>query len=90
MRNQILGKTVKNRINLFRKLYSELDIFFDFDIWNLTLKQSMQHLSLFSVCLHFFFFVIEVEINCLEVVVFFVHVKDQEILKNKLLFGYSY
>ena len=31
----------KNRINILTKLYSELDIFFDFDIWNLKLKQSM-------------------------------------------------
>ena len=63
----------KNRINLLTKLYSELDLFFNFDIWNLKLKQSMRHLPLFSVCLHFS--IIEVAINCLEVViVFFVHV----------------
>ena len=47
-------KLNSNRANLFSKLYSELDIFFDQDIWSRKLKQTMRHFSLFLVCLHFF------------------------------------
>ena len=61
------GKKLRsNRINLLSELYTELNIFFDYDIWSRKLKQSMQHLSLFSVCQHFFFVIIEDVISCLD------------------------
>ena len=49
-------------------MYSELDVFFDYDVWSKNLKQTMRHISLISVCLHFFFFFIAIEdvINCQE------------------------
>ena len=43
------------RVNLLRKLCSELDVSFDYDVWSKNLKQTMRHISLISVCLHFFF-----------------------------------
>ena len=44
-------KLCSNRFNLLSKLYTELDSFFDYEFWSKKLKQSMRHLSLFSVCL---------------------------------------
>ena len=59
------------RVNLLSKLYSELDVFFDYDVWSKNLKQTMRHISLISVCLHFFFIAIEDVINCQEVNIYF-------------------
>ena len=42
-----------NRFNILSILYTKLDMWFDYDFWSMKLKQSMHHLSLFSVCLHF-------------------------------------
>ena len=49
-----IKKLNSNRVNLLSKLYFELDVFLDYDVWSRKLNQTMRHISLFSVCLHFF------------------------------------
>ena len=39
---------------LFSELYSDFDIFFNFEVWVVKLTKTMCHLSLFFVCMHFF------------------------------------
>ena len=42
-----------NSFNLLSKLYTELELFFDFELYTIKLMKVMRHLLLFSVCLHF-------------------------------------
>ena len=44
---------IDNSFNLLSKLYTELELFFDFELYTTKLIKVMRHLSLFSVCLHF-------------------------------------
>ena len=46
-------KLRNNRFNLLSKLYTKLDSFFDYEFWSKKLKQSVRHLSLFAVSIHF-------------------------------------
>ena len=39
-----IKKLNSNRVNLLSKLYSELDVFFDYDVWSRKLKQTMRHI----------------------------------------------
>ena len=42
-----------NSFNLLTKLYTDLELFFDFELYTIKLMKTMRYLSLFSVCLHF-------------------------------------
>ena len=61
LRNLVLikfGKSYKlstgdNSFNLLSKLYTELELFFDFQLYTIKVMKVMSHLSLFSVYLHF-------------------------------------
>ena len=52
----ILGngkKICHNLFNLFSKLYTDLSLFFDFELYTIKLTKTIRHILLISLCLHF-------------------------------------
>ena len=43
----------KNNFIFLHELYDKFHVCFDFEFWFVKLQESMRHLSLFSVCVHF-------------------------------------